>query len=270
MKRLSNLGMKNKKHADIDAQYYQQHSKPQYERAQELIKTLSIGESDCILDVGCGHGSIIAEISKKAKKGHSVGIDASYEMIALAQKNFPKSEFQNLDFQNIKAEDISFKGSTFDKIISFSCLLWVRNPKKALTLMCNCLKTGGTMVLLTYLKESAYISFLERALTHFPLYKSLSATHTMLSLEEYKNILESHSMKIEEFRPEWRYSEYKSKKDLKDYLRGWVTCFVPIPSNEQEKFLDIAVDDSLKENVSTNKAEIVLRYKALSIKAKKS
>jgi ubiquinone/menaquinone biosynthesis C-methylase UbiE len=261
--------MKRKKLVDIDAKYYQNHSKPQYDRAQELVKNLSISKSDCILDVGCGHGTIIAEISKNADKGHSIGIDASSEMINLAKKNFPKSKFKNLAFQCVKAEEMHFEKLTFDVIISFSCLLWVRNPKKALELMCKYLKPGGTMLILTYLKESAYISFLERALSHFPSYQNLSATPSMLTFEDYQNTLQSQNLKLEEIHLEWRYSKYKSQNDLKDYLRGWVTCFAPIPMDLQESFLEIAVNESLKENISTSKNEIVLPYKVLSIKSKK-
>lgn len=261
--------MKNLTNVDLDALYYQSHSKPQYDRAQELLKSLLIDESTSVLDVGCGCGNIIAEISQKALKGRSIGIDASHDMILLARETFPKSNFPNLEFQQMKAEELSFKDSSFDVIICFSCLLWVREPKKALQLMCKYLKPGGALIILTYLKESAYINFLERALENFPTYKGLSATHTMLSVEEYKSILQSYSMKLEEFRPEWRFSKYENTAALKAYLKGWLTCFVPLPTELQESFLDKAVKESRSESVSFSKDEIVLPYQLLAIRAKK-
>lgn len=253
--------------ADLDASYYQEHSQPQYERAQELLKSLLINESASILDVGCGYGNIIAEISQKASKGKSIGIDASPDMIRLAQERFPNSKFTNLEFQQAKAEEMSFKDNSFDAIICFSCLLWVRDPKKALNLMCRFLKPGGVLLILTYLKESAYITFLDQTLEEFPSYKALSASHTMLSIEEYQEILKSHKMELDEFRPEWRFSKYKSLLELKDYLRGWLTCYVPLPGELQESFLDKAVEKSL--SVSVGKNEIVLPYQLLAIKARK-
>ncbi len=180
--------MKTIEKIDLDALYYQDHSQPQYERAQELLKLLVLDEYASALDVGCGYGNIIAEISQKTPKGKSVGIDASSDMIDLAKNKFPKLSFPNLEFHQVKAEEMSFRDCCFDAVICFSCLLWVREPKKALSLMCKCLKPGGVLLILTYLKESAYITFLDKTLEDFPGYKTQSATCTMLSIDEYKEI----------------------------------------------------------------------------------
>lgn len=254
---------------DLDASYYQGHSKPQYDRAQELLKSLNLTDSASVLDVGCGHGNIIAEISKKVPKGKLIGVDASADMIRLAKELFPKTNYPNLEFLQTKAEEMGFGEGCFDFIICFSCLLWVREPGKALDLMCKSLKAGGTMLILTYLKESAYITFLEKSLEEFSSYKKLSAANTMLSIDEYKNILESHNLELDEFRPEWRFSKYKNTDELKAYIRGWLTCYVPLHEDLQESFLTIAAENSLTVNVNPAKDEIVLPYQVLTIKARK-
>ena len=262
--------MKNSADIDLDARYYQEHSQPQYGRAQELLNSLTFSESAVVLDVGCGVGNITAELSQKLPKGKLIGIDASSSMIQLSKEKFPKSLFPNLEFQQIKAEEMYFEAESFDVIICFSCLLWVREPKKAIDLMCKALKPGGVIVILTYLKESAYINFLEKTLAEFPLYRELSAARTMLSIEEYKSTLESHRFELVEFRPEWRFSHYKNAEDLKAYLKGWLTCYVPLPEEIQEIFLDKAVVNSLSESKGSVKGEIVLPYQLLAIKATKS
>jgi ubiquinone/menaquinone biosynthesis C-methylase UbiE len=254
---------------DLNAFYYRDNSKPQFERAQELLKSLNLTESSSVLDVGCGHGHIIAEISQKAPKGKSIGLDASSNMIQLARKQFSRSSFPNLEFQEAKAEEMRFEDGSFEFVLCFSCLLWVREPKKALDLMCKSLKPGGVLLILTYLKESSYITFMEKTLEEFPSYKKLSAVHTMLSIEEYKNILRSHEMELEEFRPEWRSSKYKNTEELKAYLRGWLNCYVPLPEELHESFLDKAVEESLAVSVSSTKDEIALLYQLLAIKARK-
>jgi ubiquinone/menaquinone biosynthesis C-methylase UbiE len=254
---------------DLDASYYQDHSEQQYGRAQELLKSLVLTESASVLDVGCGYGNIIAEISQKAPKGRSIGIDASSAMICLAKEKFSNSRFPNLEFLQAKAEEMSFKNCCFDAVISFSCLLWVREPKKALNLMCKSLKPGGVLLILTYLKESSYITFFEKALEEFPVYKHLSAAHTMISIEEYKNTLRSQEMELDEFRSEWRFSNYKNTEELKTYLRGWLTCYVPLPEELQEPFLNKTVEESLLVRVSSTKDEIVLPYQLLAIRARK-
>lgn len=255
---------------DLDAQYYQSHSQPQQERAQELLQSLVLDESTSVLDVGCGYGNIIAEISQRAPKGKSIGIDASHDMIHLAKETYPQDRFPNLAFQEVKAEEMSFPDSSFDAVICFSCLLWVREPKKALNLMCKSLKPGGNLLILTYLKESAYITFFEKILEEkLPSYKKQSAARTMLSIEEYKDILESHGMVLEEFRPEWRFSKYKNTEALKAYVKGWLNCYVPLPTELQDPFLEMAAERSFSESVNPTKDEIVLPYQLLAIKARK-
>jgi len=261
--------MAGSSNVDLDALYYQSHSQPQFERAQELLKLLTLDEHSSVLDVGCGHGHILAEISQRSPKGKSIGIDASADMIRLAKEKFQKSKFPNLEFKQEKAEEMDFAENTFDAVICFSCLLWVREPKKALKLMCKCLKPGGVLLILTYLKESAYIAFFERVLEDFPLYKTQSAARTMLSIEEYKEVLESQDFKFEEFRSEWRFSKYKNSEDLKAYIRGWLACYVPLPPELQEPFLERAIKESLSESVGPKKDEIVLPYQLLAIKARK-
>lgn len=253
--------------SDLDALYYKEHSQPQYERAQEMIKSLKINNDACILDVGCGFGNITAELSQRVPRGSVIGLDASFEMIKLAKEKFPKSIFPNLIFQNIKAEEMFFEGAFFDAIVCFSCLLWVREPAKALDLMCRYLKPGGILLILTYLKESAYITFLEKTLSRYPSCQALSAAHTMLSSEEYKNVLLSHGFELEEFCSKWKFSRYEDKEALKGYLRGWLNCYVPLPKELEEEFLEQAANESLL--VSTNPNEIVLPYQVLTIRARK-
>lgn len=255
---------------DLDALYYQSHSQPQQERAQELLKSLVLEKSSSVLDVGCGYGNIIAEISQKSPEGKSIGIDASPDMINLAKETFPNTKFPNLEFQQVKAEEMSFVDSSFDAVICFSCLLWVREPKKALSLMGKSLRPGGVLLILTYLKESAYITFFEKILEeNFPSYKKESAARTMLSIEEYKGILESHELELEEFRPEWRFSKYKNTEDLKAYIKGWLNCYVTLPPELQGPFLNLAAEKSFSESISPTKDEIILPYQLLAIKARK-
>lgn len=258
--------MNNSEKVDLDALYYQSHSKPQYERAQELLASLAVNKSDSILDIGCGPGNIIAELSQQASQGVSIGIDASADMIDLAKNVYPKSKFPNLEFHHRKAEEINFDFS-FDIIVCFNCLLWVREPKKALNLMCQSLKPGGTLLILTYLKASSYILFLEKTLDEYPDYKNLSAPRTMLSTEEYREAITSNGLILNEFRPEWRFSNYNNLEEIKAYIKGWLGCYVPLPKDLQETFLQKAVVNSQHENISTKKNEIVLPYQVLAIKA---
>lgn len=75
----------------------------------ELIKNVFVKDGDAILDVACGNGFLLAELSKKAKV-NAYGIDISPNMIAVAKKRYPNCTFVSqpsypLDFEN-KSQDV--------------------------------------------------------------------------------------------------------------------------------------------------------------------
>lgn len=250
---------------DLDAQHYHTHSQEQYQRAQEFLTQDNFNKNDNVLDVGCGDGKITAEVASLVPEGKVIGIDASQNMIRHARVSF---KLPNLEFQCKKAEEIS-TSELFDIILCFNCLLWIRQPKLALQRFSKALKPRGRLLILTYLKESSYVDFLEKTLEQFPLYQKLSAAHTMLSLEEHRKCLESNGMQIQTFEIRDLVSSYSTKEDLKDYLKGWVGSYVPIPDDQVNHFLDKAIENSLSFSIHNDGSSIKLPYKSLIIKATK-
>ena len=72
----------------------------------DLIKELDIKDGDCILDVGCGTGNVLAFVSKQ-KKINGFGIDVSPKMITIAQDKNPDFEFVTGDSGNLPYSDES-------------------------------------------------------------------------------------------------------------------------------------------------------------------
>lgn len=223
------------------------------------------GKNATVLDVGCGDGKITGEIALKIPAGRVLGIDASPNMIRLAKTSF---QMANLEFRCMKAEELDLP-YFFDYIFCFNCLLWIRKPREALKRMSKLLSPGGKLLILTYLKDSSYVEFLEKTLQKFPSYKKLSAYHTMLSLEEHRDCLEQNGLQIQTFEVRNMTSSYTGKLDLKNYLRGWLGSYVPIPAEQENEFLDRAVDNSYDCSIHRNSSIIELPYKALIIKASK-
>lgn len=76
---------------------------------KDLIKFLkyNVPEKSRILEVGCGNGYLLSELSPK----YGVGIDISGKMIEAARKEYPNYKFYKMDGENITLEE------TFDYII---------------------------------------------------------------------------------------------------------------------------------------------------------
>ncbi len=250
---------------DLDAQYYHTHSQEQYLRAREFLTLDYFNKNDSILDVGCGDGKITAEVASLVPNGRVLGIDASQNMISHARESF---KLPNLEFQCRKAEDISIT-ELFDIILCFNCFLWIRQPKLALQRFSKAIKPGGKLLILTYLKESSYVEFLEKTLEQFPLYQKLSAVHTMLSLDDHRKLLESNGFQVQTFEVRDLVSCYSTKEELRDYLRGWIRSYVPIPEPQVKHFLDKAIENSLSFSIHNDSSLIKLPYRSLIIKATK-
>ncbi|MCH9634046.1 MAG: Trans-aconitate 2-methyltransferase [Chlamydiae bacterium] len=250
---------------DLDAKHYKKYSQQQYNRSKPLIEDNITSKNAHVLDVGCGDGKITAKIAALVPNGIVLGIDSSRNMIDLASETFRKP---NLKFQCSKAEEF-ISSDTYDNIFCFSCLIWIRKPKLALERLAKLLKPGGNLLILTYLKESSYVDILEKTLENFPQYKPLSAVHTMLLEKDHYDILESCDLQIDTFETRNALTSYSSKSDLKNYLRGWLNCYVPLPEELHDVFLDQAIETCLKYSVSKKPLLINLPYKTLTIKARK-
>lgn len=241
----------------------------QYGVANDLINHYPFCTKARILDIGCRDGRITAEIAQKAPESTVVGVDASPSMIEFAQENFPKSKFPNLEFILEKSEDLIFP-YVFDTIVSFNCFHWVREAKKALSQLCASLKPKGELLILTYPKESIYYEFLQAALEGYPDYVHLSACHTMLPIKEYEKILKNSGMEIQDFSSRDVVASYENDEAIKDFIRGWLTSFVPLPQHLHEEFLDRAVMKAIPYHINNKNKMINLPYTELTIRAKRN
>lgn len=109
---------------------------PQVERALAMAR--SGGKA---LDVGCGAGGRFVRLLQR--QGFEVtGLDASAEMVGLAQKSHPDSHFVQGDICHWETDE------KFDFILAWDCLfhLPLKQQKPVLSKLCRLLSNGGTMI----------------------------------------------------------------------------------------------------------------------------
>jgi len=255
---------------DLDALHYKNNSTTQSSRAYHLLKDIQISPEASILDIGCGHGYIIGELSKIVPYGRAVGIDPSFNMISLAAEMFPNSKFSNLEFHQLKAEEMKFDAESFDLILCTNAFMWIRDPRKVLRLISKFLKPNGRFILLSYLKETPYVQLFEDVLEkNFPELKSISAVNTMLSINQHSTILNKNNMELDVFKIEDVVFKYENELDLKNYILGWLSCYVPFDSDQQEVFLSKLIEESKKFRKEQYSSSIEIPHKSISIIASK-
>jgi trans-aconitate methyltransferase len=107
---------------EFDGEKYKKASSHQKEWGKRIISELKLQGDERILDLGCGDGTVTAQLSQCVKNGFVLGIDASKGMIDTADMNF---------------------NNEFDLIFSNATLHWIKDHSR---LMDNCkraLKKGG-------------------------------------------------------------------------------------------------------------------------------
>jgi SAM-dependent methyltransferase len=101
-----------------------------------LLDAAEVNLNLSVLDVGCGPGYVAAAAAERGATPR--GLDFSREMVAIAQKMFPRIEFCEGDVQNLPFTDV-----TFDRVLANFALLHVSNPERACAEAFRVLKPGG-------------------------------------------------------------------------------------------------------------------------------
>lgn len=104
---------RSRKTYDEMAAYYDTSPEGNYTRPHkaELIRQVAVKDQDDILDVACGNGALLGELSKKARV-HAFGVDISAKMIAAARERHPDCSFTvgpcaPLPFENARMNSIT-------------------------------------------------------------------------------------------------------------------------------------------------------------------
>jgi ubiquinone/menaquinone biosynthesis C-methylase UbiE len=124
---------------------------PRYERrwsfyvaatSRETLARLRLNPTDSVLDVGCGTGALLDQLSGSYPRARLAGIDPSPEMLAIARHRLPPG----IELKQGWAESIPYPDGAFDVVVSCNVLHYVRKPLVALGDMLRIVRPRGTLV----------------------------------------------------------------------------------------------------------------------------
>lgn len=210
-----------------------------YRYGEELLGWLAPAAGERILDVGCGTGHLTARIA--AAGAEVVGLDASPEMIAVAQAAYPQLEFVRAD-----ATDFSLD-RPFDAIFSNAALHWVKPPEDAVICMARALKPGGRFVVEFGGKGNVQliVSTLEEAIWDLAG-KVADAQNYFPSIGEYASLLEKHGIEVIDARLFDRPTRLEGEEDG---LASWIRMFRQPALDLVPEERQAAVIESVKERL---------------------
>ncbi|MCA9731119.1 methyltransferase domain-containing protein [candidate division KSB1 bacterium] len=235
-----------------DAQDYAKHSSAQWKWAEELIHKLQLNGTEHVLDIGCGDGKISAALAQKLEMGSITGVDASPEMIALAQKEFNIDLWPNLDFKVMDAADIRLD-KKYDIAFSNATLHWVADHGAVLAGINACLNPNGKILLqmggagnaqamIDIVTECIDTSGWSDYFTgfEFPYY--------FYAVADYQNWLPQHGFIADRVELLAKDMQHEGIDGLKGWLRTtWFPYTDRLPDHLKELFLDEIVSVYLKK-----------------------
>ncbi len=117
---------------------YEECATAQKSASEILLKLLKIGDSEDVLDLGCGTGYLTRKI-RELTEGKVVGVDPSEGMI---RKAVERSRGLDIVYEVKSAEDMNYAES-FDVIFCNSVFQWFKDPEKAVRNCYRALRKNG-------------------------------------------------------------------------------------------------------------------------------
>ncbi|GAA0432464.1 hypothetical protein Aca07nite_19610 [Actinoplanes capillaceus] len=130
--------------------------------AAYLLPHLSSGIS--LLDVGCGPGTITAELAELVAPGRVTALEQTGEALGLARAEIARRGLANVDFAVGDVHALDFPDDSFDVVHAHQVLQHVADPVRALREMRRVTRPGGVVAA----RDSDYAAF-----TWFPLMPGL-------------------------------------------------------------------------------------------------
>ena len=98
----------------------------------------------CVLDAGCGPGTITLGLARKVAPGHVIGIDVEDSQFEQARA-VAKRERLNVEFRKESVYELPFGKQQFDAVFSHAVLEHLSDPAAAIAEFRRVLKPGGVI-----------------------------------------------------------------------------------------------------------------------------
>ena len=158
---------------------------------QRLVKALGNSASDCILDLACGPGIVAEAVAPHVRE--VMGIDATPEMIRLAQERLEQAHLANARFEVAAAEDLPFRQGRFDQVITRLSFHHFADVPTVLAEIRRVLRPAGRLIAADVVSSEDA----DEAALHNSLEKLRDPTHVrMFSASELVDLLGSAGFRV--------------------------------------------------------------------------
>lgn len=130
---------------------------------RETLRRMDLQQSDRILDVACGTGTLLQMISALNQEAHLFGIDLSTEMLSVANSRLGSAA----ELCEGRADELPFDSGSFDTVVSTSAFHFFRQPEIALSEMLRVLQPNGRLIITDWCNDFLACRICDRLLRVF-------------------------------------------------------------------------------------------------------
>ena len=231
------------------------------EYGKGLLEFIPKNNEQTILDLGCGTGTLTAQLADLCSK--VVGVDSSQNMIDKAQKQFSNVEFWVCDALALPFDE------EFDVIFSNAVFHWISDHNALLTNIHKALKPQGLLV--CEFDASGNIATIENAF--IKVYQRLGYSYkpkfNFPTVEAFGELLENNGFSIDKIYAFDRPTVFKDgEQGLTNFLKQFFASELAIMSEHQQSLLFEEVAKLTRETL-WNGTEWVADYRRLRVVAHK-
>lgn len=110
-----------------------------------IFDTVQIGESERVIDIGCGTGASTLAAAELASQGHVLGVDIFAPLLDRVRSRASSAGIVNVAFLEADAQSYRFEKDAFDVLISRIGMMFFEKPVQAFENLSTSMRPGGRM-----------------------------------------------------------------------------------------------------------------------------
>lgn len=218
---------------------------PVTEWGNNFIQKFDLHAHSTILELGCRQGHLSSRLATQYPSQQIIAIDNKSSEIEKAQQY----NIANLQFMQQDAMALPYI-EEFDALVSFNCLLWVKDKYSVLKNMYHALKPGGKAYLQFFAshgrpKNDRFLSQTAASSPFQHYFKNFQYHYYEIDPSHFCRLLHNAGFIIHRFEFADHPTVFAHGEDLQQWFASWASQLAYLPASKQESFLAKAAQSYL-------------------------